>query len=308
MERFFSSLPVVFFVVLSFTLSVSFASANTCTYSCHRASGTPLDRESTGGECTGTDAGPCALGCAAACSDLSHAASDPAFTCVPAQTRCAPVTLITPDTPSGGASASCEICVDACVRTLPDAGADQEGARIYGCLYTNCSTVCAAQFPTPDPVSQGACTSCLQSTARHVVATGHVNGAQALQVTTTCRDNSTPTVRGTCQAAPSTPAPSPSSGGSSGRGSTSRLYNPLGSSNLYQLIARLIRTMTGLVGALALGMFVVGGIIWLTAGDTKRVDLAKEILKNSTIGLILIFLSYAAVSVFLDAVGSISSR
>jgi hypothetical protein len=51
-------------------------------------------------------------------------------------------------------------------------------------------------------------------------------------------------------------------------------------------------------------MFVYGGVMWMTAGDSKRVDTAKEILKNSTIGLLLIFFSYSIVSIVFSLLGS----
>jgi hypothetical protein len=66
-----------------------------------------------------------------------------------------------------------------------------------------------------------------------------------------------------------------------------------------EFISRAIRMVIGFVGALALLMFVYGGVMWMTAGDSKRVDTAKEILKNSTIGLVLIFFPIASFLFFL---------
>lgn len=83
------------------------------------------------------------------------------------------------------------------------------------------------------------------------------------------------------------------------------LYNPLGTDlGVAEFISRAIRTVIGFVGALALLMFVYGGVMWMTAGDSKRVDTAKEILKNSTIGLLLIFFSYSIVSVVFSLLAS----
>lgn len=83
------------------------------------------------------------------------------------------------------------------------------------------------------------------------------------------------------------------------------LYNPLGSDiGVAEFISRGIRTVIGFVGALALLMFVYGGVMWMTAGDSKRVDTAKEILKNSTIGLLLIFFSYSIVSIVFSLLSS----
>lgn len=83
------------------------------------------------------------------------------------------------------------------------------------------------------------------------------------------------------------------------------LYNPLGADiGVAEFISRAIRTVIGFVGALALLMFVYGGVMWMTAGDSKRVDTAKEILKNSTIGLLLIFFSYSIISIVFGLLGS----
>jgi hypothetical protein len=96
-------------------------------------------------------------------------------------------------------------------------------------------------------------------------------------------------------------------GGTSGSGDAGSipLYNPLGTDlGVAEFISRAIRTVIGFVGALALLMFVYGGVMWMTAGDSKRVDTAKEILKNSTIGLLLIFFSYSIVSIVFSLLGS----
>lgn len=78
-----------------------------------------------------------------------------------------------------------------------------------------------------------------------------------------------------------------------------RLFNPLGSDlTIPEFIGRGVKAVTGVVGAIALLMFVYGGIIWMTAGSSDRVEMAKNILKNSLIGLLLIFLSYSLISVF----------
>lgn len=95
---------------------------------------------------------------------------------------------------------------------------------------------------------------------------------------------------------PTASTPSVTSGG----GSSIRLSNPLGTTDLTVFIGRIIRAITGIVGAFALLMFVSAGIIWMTASDSKRIDQAKTIMKNASIGLFLIFLSYSIVSAFLS--------
>lgn len=79
-----------------------------------------------------------------------------------------------------------------------------------------------------------------------------------------------------------------------------RLFNPLGAeTDIPAFIGRGIRGVLGLIGAIALLMFIWGGISWMTAGgEGKRVENAKAIIKNSIIGLLLIFFSYSLIGVF----------
>jgi len=78
------------------------------------------------------------------------------------------------------------------------------------------------------------------------------------------------------------------------------LYNPLGANtDVPAFIGRGIRGVLGVIGAVALLMFIYGGVTWMTAGgDAKRVEGAKSIIKNSVIGLLLIFFSYSLIGVF----------
>lgn len=80
-----------------------------------------------------------------------------------------------------------------------------------------------------------------------------------------------------------------------------RLFNPLGSDvDIPGFIGRGIRGVLGVIGAIALLMFVYGGVTWMTAGDSERVGNAKNIIKNSVIGLLLIFFSYNLIGIFFD--------
>lgn len=83
------------------------------------------------------------------------------------------------------------------------------------------------------------------------------------------------------------------------------LYNPLGGDvTVAQFIGRGIRAVIGIVGGIALLMFIYGGIVWMTAGGSQeRISSAKNVLKNSFIGLLLIFFSYAIISIFFSILG-----
>jgi hypothetical protein len=87
------------------------------------------------------------------------------------------------------------------------------------------------------------------------------------------------------------------SGGSSESGGGTRntyaLTNPVtGANTIPAIIGKGVRALMGLVGAVALLMFVIGGVRWiLSAGDPKDVQAAQDMLRNASIGLLIIFLS-----------------
>lgn len=86
-------------------------------------------------------------------------------------------------------------------------------------------------------------------------------------------------------------------------GSPKTLTNPLRTTDIGELIARFIRALSGIAGSMALLMFVVGGVMWMTAEGSDRVQTAQTILKNSTVGILLIFFAYSIVSLFLSVLG-----
>jgi len=80
-------------------------------------------------------------------------------------------------------------------------------------------------------------------------------------------------------------------------GST-ELPDPLGDSHPTPqiLIGTIINGILGLVGSLALVMFIYGGLVWTTAaGSAEKIQKGKDILVWATIGLIIIFSAYAIV-------------
>jgi hypothetical protein len=82
------------------------------------------------------------------------------------------------------------------------------------------------------------------------------------------------------------------------------LNNPLGDvSTPQQLIGKVISAILGVVGSLALLMFIFGGFTWMTAaGNEKKVTQGRDILMWAAIGLIVIFISYAAIRFLLGEV------
>ena len=75
------------------------------------------------------------------------------------------------------------------------------------------------------------------------------------------------------------------------------LDNPLGADVTPQtFIGGVIRAILGIVGSLALALFIYGGFLWMTAaGNAEQVAKGKNTLLWATLGLIIIFSSYALV-------------
>lgn len=83
------------------------------------------------------------------------------------------------------------------------------------------------------------------------------------------------------------------------------LPNPLGTTDVTELIARVIRSIVGIVGSIGLLMFIYGGFTWMTAGgNEKRVEQGKQILTWAVLGLVIIFSSYAILSFVIDKLTS----
>lgn len=82
-------------------------------------------------------------------------------------------------------------------------------------------------------------------------------------------------------------------------------YNvkPLETCTLQLIIGRAIKAILGIIGSIALVMFIWGGFQILTAGGSAdQVKKGKETLLWATIGLLVIFLSYALVSAVIKAI------
>ena len=67
-----------------------------------------------------------------------------------------------------------------------------------------------------------------------------------------------------------------------------------GTTGLYTLIGNAVDVILGILGVLLVIYFLYAGWLWMSSqGDEKKVGKAKDILKQSVIGLALIFASYA---------------
>lgn len=102
------------------------------------------------------------------------------------------------------------------------------------------------------------------------------------------QDNNTDSTKVDCQ--PNCPPPS--------------IVNPLGDIKTPQaLIGKLITAVLGVVGSLALVMFIFGGITWMTSGgNADKIKKGRDIVVWAVIGLVIIFSSYALVRFLLGSV------
>lgn len=80
------------------------------------------------------------------------------------------------------------------------------------------------------------------------------------------------------------------------------VVNPINATSVPELVNNVVRTILGIVGALALFMFVYGGMLWMTSGgNSTRIEKGKDTLIWATIGLFVIFASYAILNFILTA-------
>jgi len=79
-------------------------------------------------------------------------------------------------------------------------------------------------------------------------------------------------------------------------------YCPGGKCDPAKLIGGIIKAALGIVGSIALLMFLYGGFLWLTsAGNEQKITKGKSVLVWAVIGLAVIFMSYAAVNFVIGA-------
>ncbi len=76
-----------------------------------------------------------------------------------------------------------------------------------------------------------------------------------------------------------------------------------GANSLPVIIGNMISAALGLLGVVMVVLIIYAGFLYLTAaGDDKKVDTAKAIIKNAIIGAVLIFTAYAITSFVVGAI------
>ena len=77
---------------------------------------------------------------------------------------------------------------------------------------------------------------------------------------------------------------------------------------LPEIVGLIIQSLMGIIGTILVLLLIYGGFLWMTAaGEEKKVEEAKKIIKNSIIGLLVIFLAYGIAKFVIDALTSASA-
>lgn len=84
-----------------------------------------------------------------------------------------------------------------------------------------------------------------------------------------------------------------------------KLTNPLSEIEISTIVGNAINAAMGIMGSLALVVFVYGGFRWLTAaGNSEHVEAGTSAMVWATIGIFIIFSSYAILQLVFNAIGA----
>ena len=73
--------------------------------------------------------------------------------------------------------------------------------------------------------------------------------------------------------------------------------------NLPTFIGSLVQIFLGFLGIIAVILIIYAGYMWLTAGgDSAKVQKAKDYIKNTIIGIVIILISYIITSFVIDQI------
>lgn len=80
------------------------------------------------------------------------------------------------------------------------------------------------------------------------------------------------------------------------------VLNPLGTSKTDVIIGRVVKTGIGIIGSIALVMFIYGGLLWMTGrGNAEKTKSALQTMLWAALGVIVILGSYGLVDFVLEA-------
>ena len=144
----------------------------------------------------------------------------------------------------------------------------------------------------PALAEQCACTKTVDNVAEAVICVANLGACEercnASNQTCTCQSDPVLCPEGQTTAAPDQPVGIPL---------------PLGNVSVQGLIGRIIKTLLGLVGTLALVMFIYGGFLYMTsAGNEEKVTKGKNTIVWAILGLIAVFGAYSIVDFVIKAI------
>lgn len=84
---------------------------------------------------------------------------------------------------------------------------------------------------------------------------------------------------------------------------TVNLTNPLGTTDVRDIIATIIKGALGISGSVALLMFIYGGLLWMTAGgNSDTISRGKRVLIWAILGIIVIGSAFVVTNALFNAV------
>ncbi len=84
------------------------------------------------------------------------------------------------------------------------------------------------------------------------------------------------------------------------------VFNTSGEKTLPERIGLIIKVLLSLVGVIFLVMIVMGGIMWMTGGDSPQVKKAQQRIANAAIGLAITVLAYVVVSFVITNIATLT--
>lgn len=74
------------------------------------------------------------------------------------------------------------------------------------------------------------------------------------------------------------------------------------------LIGRIVKTVLGLMGLVAVVLIIVGGFQWMTSGGSEeKIKKAKQMMGAALIGLVIVVLAYAIASFVIEQLTDIAN-
>lgn len=68
------------------------------------------------------------------------------------------------------------------------------------------------------------------------------------------------------------------------------------------IIGKLIKGVMGVIGSIAFALFIYAGILWMiSSGNTERIQTSRSIMVWTSLGILVIFSSYALVNIIFEA-------